>query len=131
AFVVLPIFAFANAGVEIPFGQLASSLVHPLTLGIALGLFVGKQVGITAFAWLAIKLGLGELPEGALWRQIWGGALLAGIGFTMSIFIASLAFADYEVLDKAKIGIIVGSLLSAVVGIVVLRLGPSVPDEGA
>lgn len=130
AFVVLPIFAFANAGVEIPFGELASSLVHPLTLGIALGLFVGKQVGITAFAWLAIKLGLGELPDGARWRQIWGGALLAGIGFTMSIFIASLAFSDYEVLDKAKIGIIVGSLASAIVGILVLRLGPAVPEDG-
>jgi NhaA family Na+:H+ antiporter len=131
AFLVLPIFAFANAGVEIPLGELASSLVHPLTLGIAAGLFVGKQLGITAFAWLAIKLGLGELPEGALWRQIWGGALLAGIGFTMSIFIASLAFSDYEVLDMAKIGIIVGSLLSAIVGILVLRLGPSVPDGEA
>jgi NhaA family Na+:H+ antiporter len=130
AFVVLPIFAFANAGVEIPIGDLANSLVHPLTLGIALGLFVGKQIGITAFAWLAIKLGLGELPTGARWRQIWGGALLAGIGFTMSIFIASLAFSDPEVLDKAKIGIIVGSLLSAIVGIVVLRMGPAVPDEG-
>jgi NhaA family Na+:H+ antiporter len=130
AFVVLPIFAFANAGVQIPVGSLLSSLSHPLTLGIVLGLFVGKQVGITSFAWLAIKLGLGELPEGARWRQIWGGSLLAGIGFTMSIFIASLAFTDYEVLDKAKIGIIVGSLAAAVFGILVLRLGPDVPEEG-
>ena len=129
AFVVLPVFAFANAGVEIPFGSLLESLGHPLTLGIILGLFVGKQLGITAFAWLAIKLRLGELPEGARWTQIWGGALLAGIGFTMSIFIASLAFVDPEVLDNAKIGIIIGSLASAIVGIIVLRMGPSVQEE--
>ena len=129
AFVVLPIFAFANAGVAIPFATLLSSLTHPLTLGVALGLFVGKQVGITSFAWLAIRLGLGELPEGAQWRQIWGGALLAGIGFTMSIFIASLAFTDYAVLDNAKIGIIVGSLASAIAGIIVLRTGPAVSED--
>ena len=129
AFVVLPVFAFANAGVEIPFATLLSSLTHPLTLGVALGLFVGKQLGITAFAWLAIRLGLGELPDVARWRQIWGGALLAGIGFTMSIFIASLAFTDYVVLDNAKIGIIVGSLASAIVGIIVLRSGPAVSEE--
>jgi NhaA family Na+:H+ antiporter len=129
AFVVLPVFAFANAGVEIPFATLLSSLTHPLTLGVALGLFVGKQVGITAFAWVAIRLGLGELPHGARWSQIWGGALLAGIGFTMSIFIASLAFTDYAVLDNAKIGIIVGSLASAVAGIIVLRSGPAVSEE--
>jgi len=129
AFVVLPIFAFANAGVEIPFATLLSSLTHPLTLGVALGLFLGKQLGITAFAWLAIRLGLGELPDGARWSQIWGGALLAGIGFTMSIFIASLAFTDFVVLDNAKIGIIVGSLASAVVGIIVLRSGPAVSED--
>jgi NhaA family Na+:H+ antiporter len=129
AFVVLPVFAFANAGVEIPFGSLLTAITHPLTLGVALGLFAGKQVGITAFAWFAIRLGLGELPEGARWRQIWGGALLAGIGFTMSIFIASLAFTDYAVLENAKIGIIVGSLASAIVGIVVLRTGPAVSED--
>jgi NhaA family Na+:H+ antiporter len=124
AFVVLPVFAFANAGVEIPFAELGSALLHPLTLGIAVGLFVGKQLGITAFTWLAVRFGLGELPEGARWRQLWGGALLAGIGFTMSIFIASLAFAEPDVLDLAKIGIIFGSLASAIAGIVVLRSGP-------
>ncbi|MFO7588119.1 MAG: Na+/H+ antiporter NhaA [Gemmatimonadota bacterium] len=125
AFVVLPIFAFANAGVEIPFAGLGAALLHPLTLGIAIGLFVGKQVGITLFAWLTVRSGIGELPEGAGWRQLWGGALLAGIGFTMSIFIASLAFIDAAVLDMAKIGIIVGSLASAIVGIVVLRSVPA------
>ena len=121
AFLVLPIFAFANAGISIPAVSPADLLGHPLPLGIILGLFVGKQVGITGFTWLAVRSGLGTLPEGARWKTLWGGSLLAGIGFTMSIFIASLAFAEYEALDLAKIGIIVGSLLSAVAGIVVLR----------
>ncbi len=109
--------------------RFSASLAHPLTLGIAAGLFLGKQVGITGFAWLAIRLGLGELPGGARWRQIWGGAMLAGIGFTMSIFIASLAFTEPAVLDNAKIGIIVGSLISAIAGIAALRAGPAVPDD--
>jgi NhaA family Na+:H+ antiporter len=129
AFVILPVFAFANAGVQIPLSTLLSSLAHPLTLGIAAGLFFGKQIGITTFAWIAIRLKLGELPDGARWRQIWGGSLLAGIGFTMSIFIASLAFTDSAVLDMAKIGIIIGSLAAAIAGIIVLRTGPEVLDE--
>jgi len=129
AFVILPLFAFANAGVQIPMSTLFSSLAHPLTLGIATGLFFGKQIGITAFAWIAIRFGLGELPDGARFRQVWGGALLAGIGFTMSIFIASLAFTDSAVLDMAKIGIIVGSVAAAIAGIIVLRTGPEVLDE--
>jgi NhaA family Na+:H+ antiporter len=124
------VFAFANAGVEIPFAELGAALLHPLTLGIAVGLFVGKQVGITLFTWLAVRFGLGELPEGARWRQLWGGALLAGIGFTMSIFIASLAFTESDVLDLAKIGIIFGSLASAIAGIVVLRSGPAPVSDG-
>ena len=131
AFFVLPVFAFANAGIAIPAVSPADLLGHPLPLGIIVGLFVGKQLGITGFTWLAVRLGLGTLPEGARWRTLWGGGLLAGIGFTMSIFIASLAFTDYDALGLAKIGIIVGSLLSAVVGILVLRSGaPSAPDTG-
>ncbi|MDT8435389.1 MAG: Na+/H+ antiporter NhaA [Gemmatimonadota bacterium] len=128
AFVVLPVFAFANAGVEIPFAGLGEALTHPLALGIAAGLFVGKQVGITLFAWLATRLRLGELPGEARWTQIWGGGLLAGIGFTMSIFIASLAFTDSATLDRAKIGIIAGSLLSALAGIAVLRAASPAGD---
>ncbi len=128
AFLVLPIFAFANAGIRIPAVSPADLLGHPLPLGIIVGLFVGKQVGITGFTWLAVRLGLGALPDGAQWRTLWGGAFLAGIGFTMSIFIASLAFTDYDALGLAKIGIIVGSLLSAVAGILVLRTGAPSPD---
>ena len=128
---VLPIFAFANAGIPIPRVSPAELLGHPLPLGIIVGLFVGKQLGITGFTWLAVRFNLGSLPEGASWRTLWGGSLLAGIGFTMSIFIASLAFTDYEVLGLAKIGVIVGSLLSAIVGILVLRSSaPSAPDTG-
>ncbi|NNK48905.1 MAG: sodium:proton antiporter, partial [Gemmatimonadetes bacterium] len=131
AFLVLPVFAFANAGIPIPAVSAADLLGQPLPLGIIVGLFVGKQLGITGFTWLAVRLGLGSLPEGARWRTLWGGGLLAGIGFTMSIFIASLAFADYDALSLAKIGIIVGSLLSAVAGIVVLRTGtPTDPATG-
>jgi Na+:H+ antiporter, NhaA family len=123
AFLVLPLFAFANAGIPIPAVSPLELLGHPLPLGIVVGLFVGKQVGITGATWLAVRLGLGSLPEGARWRTLWGGSLLAGIGFTMSIFIASLAFADAEALGLAKIGIIAGSLMAAAAGIVVLRTG--------
>ena len=121
AFLVLPVFAFANAGIPIPRVSPAELLGHPLPLGIILGLFIGKQVGITGLTWLAVRLRLGVLPEGAKWSTLWGGSLLAGIGFTMSIFIASLAFSEVEALALAKIGIIVASLLSAVAGILVLR----------
>ena len=127
AFLVLPIFAFANSGISIPASGLAEIFTHPLPLGIIVGLFVGKQVGITGATWLAVRFGLGALPEGARWSTLWGGSLLAGIGFTMSIFIASLAFTDYASLGLAKTGIVVGSLLAALAGIVVLRT--SAPDD--
>ena len=127
AFLVLPIFAFANSGISIPASGLAEIITHPLPLGIIVGLFVGKQVGITGATWLAVRFGLGALPEGARWSTLWGGSLLAGIGFTMSIFIASLAFTDYASLGLAKTGIVVGSLLAALAGIVVLRT--SAPDD--
>ncbi|MGB5527728.1 MAG: Na+/H+ antiporter NhaA, partial [Gemmatimonadota bacterium] len=131
AFLVLPVFAFANSGIAIPFSSMASVVSHPLPLGIIVGLFIGKQVGITGATWLAVRFGLGSLPEGARWRTLWGGSLLAGIGFTMSIFIASLAFTDYEALGLAKLGIVFGSLLAAVAGIVVLRTtAPSAADTG-
>jgi NhaA family Na+:H+ antiporter len=121
AFLVLPVFAFANSGISIPASALADIFTHPLPLGVIVGLFVGKQVGITGFTWLAVRFGLGSLPEGARWRTLWGGSLLAGIGFTMSIFIASLAFDDYASLSLAKTGIVIGSLLAALAGILVLR----------
>lgn len=122
AFVILPVFAFANAGVTIAFGDLGATLSGPLALGIMVGLFFGKQIGITGAAWLAVRTGIGRLPEGGRWSQVWGGAALAGIGFTMSIFIASLAFPAPEELATAKLAILVGSLASAGAGVVLLRM---------
>lgn len=128
AFLILPVFAFANAGVAIAFDDLGATLGGPLALGIMVGLFVGKQIGITGAAWLAVRMGIGRLPEGGRWSQVWGGAALAGIGFTMSIFIASLAFPAPEELAIAKLAILLGSLASAAVGVILLRMAG---DRGA
>ncbi len=125
AFVVLPLFALFNAGVTIPVGGLSQALRNPLALGIMIGLFLGKQIGITSAIWLVLRLGLGRLPKGATWRQLWGGAALAGIGFTMSIFIASLAFGDSPELELAKLAILIGSFVSAVFGVLLLRYTPA------
>lgn len=121
AFMVLPIFAFANAGVQIV-GATMEDLFNPITLGIAGGLFIGKQVGIFGMCWLAIKLGIAKLPKGATWAQLYGVSLLCGIGFTMSLFIGTLAFEqqglEYQL--SVKVGVLMGSLMSAVLGAFVL-----------
>jgi len=123
AFGVLPLFAFANAGVPVS-GIAAAQLLHPVTLGIASGLFVGKQLGIMLACWLAVRFGLAALPRDTDWGLLYGVSLLCGIGFTMSLFIASLAFGadsgDYSGLER--IGILSGSLVSGVAGYLVLRL---------
>ncbi len=126
AFVILPVFAFANAGVPLADMSLAS-LMEPVTLGIILGLFVGKQVGVFLVSWLLIKLKWAKLPEGATWAQLYGIALLCGIGFTMSLFIASLAFehVGQEYTESVRLGILSASLLSAVAGYLVLRVASS------
>lgn len=121
SFVIMPIFALANAGVDLRAFS-PSDFLDPVALGIALGLFFGNQVGIVGMTWLVVRLGLGSLPEGVTWRHVHGASLLAGIGFTMSLFIASLAFPDAEVLGVAKLGILLGSLASGVAGFVVLAL---------
>ncbi len=122
-FLVMPVFAFANAGV--PVLQLSfSDLLAPLPLGIALGLFVGKQIGVFGFTFAAVKLGAAALPQGLSWRQIYGASLLAGIGFTMSLFIGSLAFTDADMMNAVRVGVLAGSLLSGVAGFLVLRLTP-------
>jgi NhaA family Na+:H+ antiporter len=123
AFGILPVFAFANAG--IPFdGITLDSFFHPVPLGIAAGLFFGNQVGVLGFSWIAIKLGISRLPREVKWIQLYGVALLCGIGFTMSLFVASLAFEqggpDYTVDDR--LGVMLGSLISGVCGYIVLRL---------
>ena len=119
-FGVMPVFAFANAGVAL--GNISfADLVAPIPLGIALGLFIGKQIGVLGFAWLGVKLGLCRLPSGVGWLQVYGVALLAGIGFTMSLFIGTLAFSDAEHAAAVRLGVLCGSILSAVLGYVVLR----------
>ena len=121
AFAVLPLFAFANAGVSLA-GIGVAQLLSPLPLGIAAGLFLGKQTGVLASVWLAIRLGLAHKPGGASWPQIYGVALLCGVGFTMSLFIGGLAFTDPLLGDEVKIGVLMGSLASALGGYAVLRL---------
>lgn len=123
-FVIVPIFGFANAGVDLS-GISMSAILAPLPLGIAAGLFVGKQIGVFGGVALAVKTGLAEKPAGASWLQIYGVSLLCGIGFTMSLFISSLAFPlDPAFVEDAKVGILLGSLLSALLGAVVLRFAP-------
>ncbi len=119
-FVVVPIFALANAGIVLDWGKLWTVIQTPPSLGILLGLLVGKQVGITLASWLAIKSGLAAMPKDANFGQIYGGAILCGIGFTMSIFIADLAFGRTELLYSAKAGILLASLLSFLLGFGVL-----------
>ena len=121
AYFILPFFAFANAGVSFA-GLGADDFFNPITLGIAAGLFIGKQVGIFGACWLAVKAGLAKLPEDSNWQQLYGVSLLCGIGFTMSLFIGSLAFEGFDssYLNSVKIGVIAGSLLSASLGCYVL-----------
>ena len=121
AFLVLPIFAFANAGVSFA-GLGLGDLLAPLPLGIAAGLFLGKQLGVFGFGYAAIRLGYATRPDGVTWPQLYGLAALTGIGFTMSLFIGGLAFADPEQMDAVKLGVLGGSLLSGLVGFTVLRL---------
>lgn len=120
AFIVLPVFALANAGVTIH-GGLVDEVTSPIALGIILGLFVGKTVGITASAFLAVKLGVADLPTGVRWSQVLGVALLGGIGFTMALFIGELAFADPMRVETAKVGTLTASILSGLVGYFLVR----------
>jgi Na+:H+ antiporter, NhaA family len=120
-FFIMPVFALANAGVPLT-GGIGGALLSPVALGIVLGLFLGKQAGVFAFAWLAVKLGIAALPASVNWRQVYGVSVLCGIGFTMSLFIANLAFlADPATLDVAKTATLFGSLISGVVGFLLLK----------
>ncbi|UHC18025.1 Na+/H+ antiporter NhaA [Methylobacterium currus] len=124
AYLILPVFGFANAGVPLA-GLTPSALLTPVTLGVAAGLFLGKQVGVLGGVWLAVRTGLAHKPAGATWRHVYGVALLCGIGFTMSLFIGGLAFANAPEFDtETKLGVILGSVLSTLAGALVLSLGP-------
>ncbi|WP_020590584.1 Na+/H+ antiporter NhaA [Kiloniella laminariae] len=121
AFMILPIFAFANAGVSLA-GITFQSAVTPLTLGIAAGLFFGKQIGVFGFTWLAVKTKICRLPEDLDWRHIYGLSLLTGIGFTMSLFIGGLAYEDPALGGQVRIGVLSGSLVAALSGYFFLKL---------
>lgn len=121
AFLILPVFAFANAGVVLA-GLGLDDLAEPLPLGTAAGLFVGKQVGVFGAIALAVAIGAARRPDGVSWLQLYGVACLTGIGFTMSLFIGSLAFPTIEELDEVKIGVLVGSLASGLLGYFLIRL---------
>ena len=133
AFVIIPVFAFANAGVHV---GAETDLTNRVTLGIIAGLVLGKPIGVIGACFIAVKLRLGELPRGVTCHHIHGAGWLAGIGFTMSLFIANLAFKNSKLhLDEAKIGILAASILAGVIGLSVLLLttrAPKVdePDKG-
>ncbi|MEJ2407381.1 MAG: Na+/H+ antiporter NhaA [Candidatus Thiodiazotropha sp.] len=126
AYVILPLFAFANTGISLH-GLTLDALFAPIPLGIAAGLFLGNQLGIFSVCWLAIKLGLAELPNGVSWLQLYGVSVLCGIGFTMSLFISSLAFEQVgmDLVLNDRLGILLGSALSAVSGYFILRFASS------
>jgi Na+:H+ antiporter, NhaA family len=126
-FAIMPLFALANAGVPLG-GGIVEALTRPVALGIVAGLVLGKQLGITLFAWLAVRSGLSELPEGIGWRHVYGVGWLAGIGFTMSLFISDLAFSDGALVEDAKLGIECASLIAGAVGWTILR-GASGPTQ--
>jgi NhaA family Na+:H+ antiporter len=117
SFAIMPLFALANAGVELH----AEALVQPISIAVAVGLFFGKPIGVVAASWLAVRSGIARLPRELDWSVMIGGGFIAGIGFTMALFIAGLAL-DAELLDSAKVGILMGSAASAVIGLTVLAI---------
>ena len=130
AFFIMPLFGLANSGVSVA-AMTAADLTAPVFLGVAVGLFVGKQLGIFAFTWAAVRVGVADVPGGAPWSRVYGVAMVAGIGFTVALFIANLAFGGHpELLDQARLGVLVGSLVSGVSGMLVLWLLPE-PGDGA
>ncbi len=129
SFIIMPVFAFANAGVTISGTALSHALASSVTIGVFLGLLFGKQIGVLLASWLSVRLGVAALPSNVTWRQIYGASILAGIGFTMSLFITELSFArGAEEIDLAKIGILAGSLVAGVAGYLLLRFVGHAPE---
>jgi len=128
AFLILPLFAFVNAGVDLR-GISIKDMTGTVPMGIMFGLFVGKQVGVFGFSWLAIKLGMASLPKDSNWMQLYGLAVLTGIGFTMSLFVDSLAYNDTQIYHYAdKLAILLSSVLSGLIGYIILRISKKYPD---
>lgn len=123
-FLIMPVFALANAGVPVQ----VADILNPVAVATAMGLFVGKPVGILLFSWLAVKAGIARLPEGVNWGAVLGGGFLAGIGFTMALFISSLALSG-DMLDAAKVGVMTGSALSAMCGVTLLVISLPKPSQ--
>lgn len=136
-FGIIPLFAFANAGIDFRKMSFGQAVAEPVTLGVLFGLLFGKFIGIGLFSWVGVRLGLGRLPAGVNWRNLLGASWLGGIGFTMSLFIGQLAFSDPLLVEEAKLGILLASLLAAVIGLLWLWTGatpqPRTPEnqEGA
>jgi len=124
SFVIVPIFALANAGIRFAGVDVGEALTSPVALGVGTGLVVGKVVGVTLFVWLAVKLGFGVLPRNTTWTHMVGMAAAAGIGFTVSLFITELAYTDPGILDRAKLGIFVGSAVAGLLAYLILRRSP-------
>ena len=120
AFLILPVFAFANAGVNFT-GIGIDDFLQPLTLGIAVGLFLGKQIGIFLATWIGVKSGIARLPENVSWKHVYGVACLTGVGFTMSLFIGSLAFTTADAMNAVRLGVVLGSVLSGIIGYLLLK----------
>jgi Na+/H+ antiporter NhaA len=129
-FLIVPVFAFANAGVVLS-GVTLADVFSPLPLGIALGLILGKQIGVFGMTWILVKFGVAKKPFGATWLHIYGVAALAGIGFTMSLFIGGLSFEDAFHMNEVRIGVLSGSIISAIIGFVVLKLAPAADAKPA
>jgi NhaA family Na+:H+ antiporter len=130
-FAIMPLFALANAGVSLS-GDLGKIMGQPITLGVILGLAVGKPIGVTLASWIAVKMGAAALPENVSWRHIHGASWLAGIGFTMSLFMAGLAFTDDAQLTSAKLGILIASVCAGGIGSAILmRMAPLVRDPSS
>ena len=121
-FLIVPLFALSNAGVILDWGVIYETLTSSLSLGITIGLVIGKQLGIALAVWLTVKSGLAVMPSGATFGQVYGAAVLCGVGFTMSIFVADLALGESPDLESAKISILIGSLISFLVGFLILYL---------
>ena len=128
SFVVVPVFALANAGVDFRGVDLGAAITHPVALGVAIGLLVGKTIGITVFSYVAVKLGFAKLPRNTGWTHILGVAAVAGIGFTVALFVTALAFDPGDLADRAKTGIFLGSITAGLVGTAFLRTRKPVPD---
>ena len=123
-YLILPVFALANAGVALSADVLRDAISSTITIGALVALPVGKLLGITTFTWLAVRTGIASLPSGVTWRHIIGVGVLGGIGFTVSIFISGLSYDVDALTSQAKIGILIGSILSAVTGFALLRAVP-------